>query len=113
MDDVTIVDDPDRHRLVGRAGEDLTDDEGRPVELEYRRSGDRLLILHTRVPDALGGRGLGGRLVAAAVDLARGEGLTVVPHCPYARSWIDDHPDEVDGVSVEAPPERGGDGSSR
>lgn len=35
------------------------------------------------------GSGLGRQLVAAAVEWAKGEGLTVVPVCSYARSVID------------------------
>src|ERR1035438_8282812 len=39
-------------------------------ELVYRLRDGRLVILHSEVPEALGGRGLGGQLVSAAVDRA-------------------------------------------
>ncbi len=73
------------------------------AELVYRRRGDRLVLVHTGVPDELGGRGLGGVLVRAAVDRAEAEGLTVVPECPYARAWLEKHPDEAARVAIEWP----------
>ena len=71
------------------------------AELVYRRRADRLVLLHTGVPDALGGRGVGGLLVRAAADRAAREGLTIVPLCPFARSWLENHPDVASGVSVD------------
>ncbi len=71
----------------------------RLAELDYRRNGKRLVLLHTEVPAELEGRGLGGRLVSAAVDRAAREGLTVVPLCPFARGWLERHPD----VAARAP----------
>jgi predicted GNAT family acetyltransferase len=75
--------------------------EGAVAELVYRRIGNRLVLVHTGVPEALGGRGIGGRLVQAAVDIAAASGLTVVPLCPYARSWLERHPDEAASVSID------------
>jgi predicted GNAT family acetyltransferase len=66
--------------------------EGRAV-LEYRMSGGRMVILHTDVPEALRGGGVGGRLVQAALDHARTHGLRVEPRCPYAAAWIGRHPE--------------------
>lgn len=59
----------------------------------YRLNGKRLVLIHTGVPEALAGRGVGGVLVSAAVDRAAREGLTIVPLCPFARSWLERHPD--------------------
>jgi predicted GNAT family acetyltransferase len=76
-------------------------EDGAEAELRYRQRADRLILIHTGVPDALGGRGIGGRLVRAAVAYAREAHLTVVPWCPFARKWIADHPAEVEGVAVD------------
>ena len=60
--------------------------------LSYRRRGARLVLIHTEVPAVLEGKGLGGALVAAAVEQAAAQELTLVPLCPFARSWLQRHP---------------------
>jgi hypothetical protein len=70
-------------------------------ELVYRVDGDRLILIHTEVPEELAGHGVGGRLVRASLDRAAREGLTIVPQCPFARRWLGDHPDEIGGVEVD------------
>jgi predicted GNAT family acetyltransferase len=96
MDEGTaeISDDEDHHRFVYV-------EEAVEAQLVYRAERDRLYLLHTEVPDALGGRGIAGRLVRAAVDRARRTGETVVPWCPYARRWLRDHPDEASGIAID------------
>ena len=97
-----VRDDPAAHRFV-------LEEDGKHAELLYRKRAGRLILTHTEVPEALGGRGIGGGLVRAAVALARAEDLTIVPWCPFARRWLTDHAGETDGVSIDwdtMPPER-------
>jgi uncharacterized protein len=77
------------------------EDDGATASLAYRRRADRLVLVHTEVPAALGGRGIGGTLVQAALDRASHDGLTVVPLCPFARSWIERHPDAASSVTID------------
>jgi hypothetical protein len=77
------------------------DVEGHRGVLEYHRSGKRLVLIHTEVPHALEGRGIAGRLVRAAVERAQREDLTIVPRCPYARAWLERHPDIAGSVSID------------
>jgi hypothetical protein len=93
-DTVTVVDVPAEDRFVARA-------EGMEAELVYRVDGDRLFLVHTEVPESLGGRGIAGQLVRAAVRRAEADHLTVVPWCPYARRWLKEHPDEAGGIQVD------------
>lgn len=67
--------------------------DGHLAQLPYRRNGQRLVLIHTEVPGALAGHGLGGRLVMAAVDRAVRDSLAIVPLCPFARDWLSRHPD--------------------
>jgi predicted GNAT family acetyltransferase len=89
-----VVDNPGASRFELEQDGDL-------AVLEYERHGSRLVLVHTGVPPQLEGNGFGGQLVRASVEKARTDGLTVVPRCPYARSWIEKHPDAVDGVEVD------------
>jgi len=63
---------------------------------EYRLRPGRISFTHTEVPDALEGRGIGSKLVRAALDDARARGLKVVPLCPFVKRYIDKHPDYRD-----------------
>jgi predicted GNAT family acetyltransferase len=63
---------------------------------EYRLRPGRISFTHTEVPDSLAGRGVGKRLVKAALDDARSQGLKVVPICPFVKHYIDTHPEEQD-----------------
>ena len=61
----------------------------------YRVKDPRLMVLtHTEIDDAYEGRGLGSVLVRAALDSARGRGLSVRPDCPFVRAYIARHPDD-------------------
>jgi hypothetical protein len=96
IDSSQVTHDPDDSRFEYRAG-------GSVAELVYRRRGERMVLLHTAVPEALEGHGVGGQLVRAAVGYAAGQGLTVVPACPFARAWLDRHPDVAAQVPIDAP----------
>ena len=88
-----VIDQVENERFV-------IEEDGDTAELVYHLNGKRLVLIHTEVPDALGGHGMGGQLVQAALDRARREGLTVVPKCPFARSWLEQHPDAADGITI-------------
>ena len=72
------------------------DVEGTRCVLEYQLDGDRMVITHTGVPPAAGGRGVAGELVRAALDGARALGWKVVPLCSYAETWMKRHPEYAD-----------------
>ena len=71
------------------------------AELTYHQNGQRFVLIHTGVPDEMGGHGIGGLLVRAAIAKAIDEGLTIVPKCPFAREWLEKHPDVAAGVSID------------
>jgi predicted GNAT family acetyltransferase len=74
--------------------------DGHLAELVYRRNGDRFVLVHTEVPDELEGHGIGGRLVTAAVEKAERESLTIVPLCPFAKRWLEQHSDVAGRVTI-------------
>lgn len=87
---MTVAHEPERQRFV------LSIPEGEAVLLYMRAAPDLLDFRSTYVPPAARGRGLGGRLVRAALDWARAEGCRVIPSCWYVRDWVDLHPDYGD-----------------
>ena len=72
------------------------DAEGHIAFSEYRRANGVLTIMHTEVPKALEGRGIGSGLIRGVLDTARSEGLKVKPVCPFAKAYIERHPEYAD-----------------
>jgi predicted GNAT family acetyltransferase len=72
------------------------DTDGHIAFSNYKRGDGVLTILHTEVPKALEGRGIGSALIRGVLDTARAEGLKVKPVCPFAKSYVDRHPEYAD-----------------
>lgn len=85
-DSFQIRHEPDQHRFV-------TTVEGVDATLQYRLEEGCMVITHTLVPDAVGGRGIAAGLTRAAFDHARDAGLQVRPACSYAAGWAERHPE--------------------
>ena len=90
----SVIDDMPHSRFLYR-------EDGNHAQLVYRVNGSRLILTHTETPEALRGRGIAGRLVRAAVERAAATGETVVPWCPYARKWLEDHPDDAARIAID------------
>ena len=94
-DSVTeVVDDVEHHRF-------LYSEDGHEAQLVYYVEPEGLILEHTEVPDGLGGRGVGGRLVLAAVERAEVSGETLLPWCSFARKWLTEHPDVAGRVTID------------
>lgn len=78
------------------AGRFTTTVDGLQGYVEYLEGDGLVTITHTVVPDAIGGRGIAGRLVQAVLEYARDAGLRVLPQCSYAAAYMDKHPEYAD-----------------
>lgn len=85
-----------RHDEDGERFEALVD--GHRCELDYRFADGVMTITHTGVPEAVGGRGIAGALVARAFATARERGWKVDPACSYAAQWARKHPEVAELV---------------
>ena len=67
---------------------------------EYRPGPDgSLVFFHTVVDDDREGQGIGGQLAAGVVQVARDEGVTIVPECSFIRSYLERHEEAQDVVT--------------
>lgn len=94
---LTITDQPDASRFEARAGATLAG------FVEYRRRGVRVVLLHTEVPPAFAGRGVGAALARHIFEGARAEGIRVSVRCPFLLAWLERHPEFADQV-LPGPP---------
>jgi predicted GNAT family acetyltransferase len=59
-------------------------------KVTYTWAGDsKFIIDHTEVSEEFNGKGVGKKLVMAAVEYARANNLKIIPLCPFAKSVFD------------------------
>lgn len=92
--DVTVVHEQGNSRFTAKVHDHL-------AKLEYSLAENVLTLEHTGVPKELGGQGLAGQLVQAAVDWAETENFTVAPWCGYTRKWLERNPKEAARIKID------------
>jgi predicted GNAT family acetyltransferase len=65
----------------------------------YKLSPGIITFTHTEVPPALGGQGVGSRLVKGALDQVRARGLKVEAKCPFVSATIGKHKEYGDLIA--------------
>jgi len=71
---------------------------GHVAYLEYTLAGKILQLIHSEVPEALRGQGLGSELAHSALEWAREQGLKVDVICPSVAEYLTKHPEYADLV---------------
>ena len=62
----------------------------------YERKGGVVTFIHTEVPDALSGKGMGSQLARGALDMVRTAGEKVIAKCPFIAAFIEKHAEYQD-----------------
>ena len=88
---IEVKDNPEERRYEAHI-------DGHTALVQYERRGDSIIFLHTEVPTALEGQGVGSALARAVLDDARVRKLTVVPLCPFISAYIQRHQEYLDVV---------------
>lgn len=66
--------------------------DGFELRIDYSWARDGVMrVDFVEVPPALGGRGLGTKLVGALVEKARADGFKLTPVCGFARKQLERH----------------------
>jgi predicted GNAT family acetyltransferase len=63
---------------------------------QYTLPKGKIVFIHTEVPPAHRGKGVGTALIRFALASARERGLEVIPICPFFAAYIAEHPEEQD-----------------
>ncbi len=61
--------------------------------LVYRFYKDAIALMHTEVPDVLGGKGIASALAKHAFEWAKEHNKKVMIYCPFAASYLKRHPE--------------------
>jgi predicted GNAT family acetyltransferase len=72
------------------------DADGGTAVMYYRLEPGVITLMHTEVPPALGGHGIGSALVRGVLDIVRARGLKVVAKCPFVAAYMGRHPEYND-----------------
>lgn len=65
------------------------------AKLEYRWLKGSMVLMHTLVPAAERGKGIGAKLVKYVLDYARAQHLKVIVYCPFVAKYVKEHPGYV------------------
>jgi predicted GNAT family acetyltransferase len=74
--------------------------ENHPCVLDYEIEKSVMTITSTRVPPAVGGKGIAAELTRFALDTAREHHWQVIPRCSYAAVYIERHAQYADLVNA-------------
>jgi hypothetical protein len=74
------------------------DVDGHIAFVDYQLRPDRILLVHTEVPEALGGRGVGSKLARGTLDAVRTRGLKAELRCDFLDAYVKKHPEYADLV---------------
>ncbi|MBV9249968.1 MAG: N-acetyltransferase [Acetobacteraceae bacterium] len=69
------------------------DVDGHIAFVDYRTEAGRLVLMHTEVPKALSGRGIGSQLARAVLEDARQRNQPIVAECEFLAGYIAKHPE--------------------
>ena len=59
------------------------------AKIDFKKgSKGQYYMIHTEVPEALGNRGVGHKLVRESLEWIEKNGVKIVPLCPFVRSYL-------------------------
>ncbi len=70
--------------------------------IDFKLTHETLFLIHTEVPPALEGKGVGGAIVKKALQYAKDNGYKIVPLCVFVQSYLKRHKEWDDIVAPNA-----------
>ena len=77
--------------------------DGHMAELVYRVRGNSIYLMHTGVPEPIGGRGIASELAKHALNYSQSQGYEIVVYCPFVKAYIEKHPEwkaKISSISI-------------
>jgi len=82
----SVIDNQAHHRFELPAGNAI-------AVAAYRLEGERVILVHTEVPQELSGQGIGSKLAQGVFESIQDSGRKVVTECPFMAAWVSRHPE--------------------
>lgn len=60
-----------------------------------------MYLIHTEVPDELGGQGVGHKLVRESLSIIEKADIQIIPLCPFVKSFIKKHQKDYQQLLAE------------
>jgi uncharacterized protein len=94
MAEATIIDNAVLHRFELQQN-------GETAFLLYSKTGGSIRLIHTEVPEALRGQGVGSKLVGGVLRQAQQRELSIIPSCPFVAEYLRGHPELASLVEAQ------------
>jgi uncharacterized protein len=94
MAEATIIDNAVLHRFELQQN-------GETAFLLYSKTGGSIRLIHTEVPEALRGQGVGSKLVGGVLRQAQQRELSIIPSCPFVAEYLKGHPELASLVEAQ------------
>jgi uncharacterized protein len=95
--EIVVRDNPESQTYDAMLGDEIAG------TLVYELEGPRIVLTHTAVQEHLQHRGIGAKLLIAALDDIRSKGLKITILCPVVNDFIGNHPEYADLIDAEHP----------
>jgi predicted GNAT family acetyltransferase len=86
MENLKIINNTERSRFEMAI-------DGEFAILEYRFFKNNIALIHTAVPENMKGKGIGSKLVLAAIDFAVQQNKKIMLYCSFAAKFVKAHPE--------------------
>ncbi len=93
--EIEIVHNPDKSRFEAKL-------DGGIAELVYMKVGNTLIFHHTEVPEALEGRGIGGKLAKFGLDYVKENNINASALCPFVNAYVKKHPEYASLIKLKS-----------
>lgn len=97
MDDLKIINNTELSRFQIAIN-------GEFALLDYRFYKNNIALMHTLVPESMKGKGIGTKLVLAAIDFAIQQNKKIMLYCSFASKYVKSHPELYKYVDQEFHP---------
>lgn len=85
--EITVINNTEKKRFE-------VEIDGHLALMEYKvNDRGRIYIIHTEVPEELGGRGIAKKLAEKALDFSRESNYEIFPACPFMSAYMKKRPE--------------------